>query len=91
MADNEVCVEVDGIPVAISRDAMDDIDVLEMLADVSEGSMTSMPRLMRSVLGDEQYANVKESLKGDDGRTRVSDMTGFFFRAWREVGQAAKN
>lgn len=91
MAEGDICVEVDGIPVVIMRDSMDDMDVLEMLADVSEGSMTAMPRLMRSVLGAEQYKNVKESLKGEDGRTRTSDMTGFFFRAWREAGQAAKN
>lgn len=83
--------EVDGIPVCIRRDAMDDIDVMEMLGDMQDGNQFVMPRLMRSVLGAEQYANVKASLADENGRTAASDMVAFFGAVMGELGESAKN
>lgn len=83
--------EVDGIPVCIRRDAMDDIDVMEMLGEMQDGNQFVMPKLMRSVLGAEQYANVKASLADEGGRTAASDMVTFFGKVMGELGETAKN
>lgn len=83
--------EVGGIPVRIRRDAMDDIDVMEMLGEMQDGNQLIMPKLMRSVLGPEQYANVKASLADEDGRTTASDMVVFFGEVMKALGESAKN
>jgi hypothetical protein len=86
-----LAVEVDGIPVTIERDVLgDDIETLELLADVDEGNALAVVRLMRHVFGDEQYANIKASLRRD-GRTAVTDMTNFMSEVFKAIGGEVKN
>lgn len=86
-----ICVEVRGVPVRIERDALtNDIETLELLADIDEGNPFKLVRLMAHVFGEEQYAEIKKSL-AKDGRTTVSDMTGFMGEVFAAVGDAAKN
>ena len=90
-AEDKLCVEVDGVPVSIDRTVMsDDIETLELLADADDGNVLAVVRLMRHVLGAEQYANVKASL-AKDGRTSVSDMASFIGKVFEALGEDAKN
>lgn len=86
-----ICVEVDGVPATIERDAMGDIEVMEMLGDMQDGNVLVLPRLMRSVFGDEQYRAIKRSLRGEGGRTSSADMMRFMSEAIRQAGEQAKN
>ena len=89
VAVERITVEVDGIPVTIDRETMDDVEVMELLGEMEDNPFV-LPRLMRLVLGDEQYANVKRSLRRD-GRCHVSDLLPFFSQVLKESGEQAKN
>lgn len=88
--DSTVGIEVDGIPVCVDRAALDDIAVMELLGEMQAGNILALPRLMRMVFGDEQYASIKESL-AEDGRTSAKAMAVFFREAFKGLGEAAKN
>lgn len=84
-------IEVDGIPVSIEREVLtNDLDTLELLADIDDGNLLSIVRLMRRVFGDEQYRNIKASLR-KDGRTSMSDMNDFMVKVFSALGDDAKN
>ncbi len=86
-----ICAEVRGIPVRVERDALaNDIDTLELLADIDGGNVLKLVRLMQHVFGEEQYAEIKKSL-AKDGRTTVSDMTDFMGEVFAAIGGTAKN
>lgn len=86
-----IAVEVDGVPVSIDRASLaNDIDTLELLADIDDGDVLSVVRLMRHVFGDEQYRNIKKSLRRD-GRTTVSDMNDFMAEVFKAIGDDSKN
>lgn len=86
-----ICTEARGIPVRVERDALtNDIDTLELLADIDGGNPLKLVRLMQHVFGEEQYAEIKKSL-AKDGRTAVSDMTDFMGEVFAAIGDAAKN
>lgn len=85
------CAEVEGIPVSIDMGAFtDDIETLELLGEIEDGNAFALTKLMRHLFGDEQYANIKASLR-KGGRTSVSDMTGFMSAVFEQIGGAAKN
>lgn len=85
-------VTVDGIDVEVARETLaDDLDTLEMLSDVDGGNVLAMPRLLRHVFGEEQYARVKAALAGGDGRTSLTAMSDFLGKVFSAIGEDAKN
>lgn len=85
-------VTVDGVEVEVARETLaDDLDTLELLSDVDGGNVLAMPRLLRHVFGEVQYARVKAALAGDDGRTSLAAMSDFLSRVFAAIGDEAKN
>ncbi len=82
-----LCVEVDGIPVSIDRNVLsNDLETLELLADIDDGNLLSIVRLMRHVFGEEQYKNIKKSLRAD-GRTALTDVNDFMSKVFAAIGK----
>ncbi len=91
MSEETLAVEVEGIALSIDKQVLaNDIDTLELLADVDEGKAFAIVPLMRHILGDEQYKAVKAAL-AVEGRTTVTAMTDFLGEAFKQVGELAKN
>lgn len=88
--DKTIVAEIDGIPVCVDRSALTDIDVLELLGEIQADNILVLPRLMKKVFGDEQYEAIKESL-AVDGRTSAMDVASFFRKAFKALGESAKN
>ncbi len=88
--DKTVVAEVEGIPVCIDRAVLTDIDVLDLLGEVQADNILVLPRLMRIVFGGEQYTAIKKSL-AVEGHTSAVDMSRFFNKAFRALGEQAKN
>lgn len=84
-----VDVEVGGIPLVIDTDRLQSIEFLELLGAM-EDSVAATPKAMRYALGEEQYANVKKSLRRD-GVTLAADVVSFFTEALSAAGEKAKN
>lgn len=85
-----VDAEVDGIPICVDRAALTDIDVLDLLGEIQADNILVLPKLMRKVFGEEQYAEIKSSL-AVDGHTSAVDMSKFFREAFKALGESAKN
>lgn len=86
-----ICVEVDGIPVRVERAALgNDLETLELLADVDDGNVLAAVRLMRHIFGEEQYRAIKSSL-ARDGRVTIEDAGAFLQAFFEAVGDTAKN
>ncbi len=76
--DAHFTVTVRGITLKIKKDAVDDIEVVELLGDIQEGDIFAFPKLARLMFGEDGYQQVKEGLARKDGRTRVTDVFDFF-------------
>ena len=82
-------VTVDGLELVIDGAAIEDIETLDLLDDVSEGNVLKVKKLMVAVFGDESWAKIREHLKGADGRVNAGDAAEFFGEALEAYG--AKN
>lgn len=69
-ADAPIEIEVRGTKFAIDRDALDDFELLDDLAQVEEGKAQRLPALLRRLLGD-QYKSALNLLR-DEESNRVS-------------------
>lgn len=68
-----VTIEVRGIPCAINEN-FDDIELVEIAVAIERGDSSKRLDYCKKILGEEQYENVKESLRGDDGVCKFSDV-----------------
>lgn len=74
----ETVVEWDGHEYTLTDDAKNDFEVLELLDDV-EANPQRFPKLLRALLGPEQFDAWKNNARGENGRVRTDD-AGKFFR-----------
>ncbi len=85
--DKQSTVEVDGIPVVLDAERFDDMEVLELMMRFEDGdaSPSTVARLARLMLGDEQYEATKEQLKGDGEVCRATDYLAFIEKVFSEA------
>lgn len=77
-----IYIEVDGIPLALREDVLDDMETLELFAKIQEdGNIFVLGRLLKRLFGEEQYANIIESIKDERGVTTVTAATDFLLKA----------
>lgn len=86
---NKVALQVMGVAVSISEDAMDDFEVLGWLGDITrKGDPTALSDLMKRLFRDD-WQRIFDELKGDDYRLRTSKAAEFFAAIMEELN--AKN
>lgn len=73
-----VSIEVRGIPCVMDEEPLDNIEILEVIAEIEAGNILKLPQFFRVAFGEDQYANIKNSLKGDDGVCHASDLSAFY-------------
>lgn len=78
---------VDGIKADVTQDDFDDIEVLELLAEIGEGNGTKAVKLLKLVFGEEKYAEIKEKLRDPEtGKTKTSTIMDWFQKVSEKVG-----
>jgi hypothetical protein len=78
-------VEYAGKTYTIDPAASGDVELIEALAELDEGNHLVLPRVVRSLVGDAQYAAFKESVRdAETGRVPVTALREFF----REIDAA---
>ena len=88
-AKNSMAVEVDGLSLTVDKDALEDIETLDLLDELSEGNVLKLKKLIVTVVGNDGWETVRDHLKGDSGRVNAGDAAEFFKKLLEEVG--AKN
>lgn len=57
--DKPISVEYNGVTYTIDEGSRDDAELLEALGAYGDGDQTMLPRIVRSVIGDQQYETFK--------------------------------
>lgn len=70
-ADAPLTAEVGGRTWTVERDAMDDFELLEDLGEVEAGNAARLPRVLRRLLGADQYREAMDHLRDDAGKVGV--------------------
>lgn len=92
--DTKSTIEVDGIPVVLDSARFDDMEVLELMMRFEDGdaSPSTVAKLVRLMLGEEQYENTKKQLMGEDGVCKATDYLAFIEKVFSEANsETAKN
>lgn len=74
-------VTVKGVKVKVAKNAMDDMETVELLGAMQNGDVFAFPKLCKKLFGDKSYETLKEKLKNSSGITTVTAMTEFFTQA----------
>lgn len=78
-------VEYEGKTYDIDPDATGDVELIEALAELDEGNQLVLPRIVRSLIGDDQYADFKNAARdAATGRVPMAKLREFF----REIDSA---
>lgn len=64
-----------GFQFEVDRKSLDDYELLEDLADMTEGREGKIVSVINRLLGEEQKSRLKEHLRDEDGRVPASAMT----------------
>lgn len=70
-------INVQGVPCVFNDQALDDFDMLENLAAMEQGNITAMVSFAKGIFGEEQLANIKDSIRREDGICHLTDMSAF--------------
>lgn len=75
MEDSLKELEVMGVRVKLDVDALDDVDILDLLAELNDGNALVLNRLLKALFRD-RYQEVREALS-EDGRFKASTAADF--------------
>jgi hypothetical protein len=76
--DNQVEITVDDYTFKANIDLLDDVDTLEKLDDVQAGKVGEMIKLIKLVVGEDGYDQMKAHFVAKDGRMRIAKMNSAF-------------
>ena len=68
-------VEVMGVKVKVDVDALDDVDVLDLLGELNDGNVFGLNKLLKILFKDD-YQRIRETLSVD-GRFKASTASEF--------------
>lgn len=84
-------VETHGLKLTVNENAANDMNYVEMLGELDDGNILVFPKLCKLLFGKEQYAQILDAIKTDDGRAPVTDMVDFFSEVMSKAGGNLKN
>jgi hypothetical protein len=86
--DGPPAVEYDGKTYTIDTDASGDVELIEALAELDEGNQLVLPRVVRSLVGEDQYAAFKEAVRDPEtGRVPMASLRDFFRQIDAALGE----
>lgn len=72
-------IEVDGVKLDATIEFMYDFEFVEAMADVDEGQLQMVPRMLKQAINDRSaYQRVKEHLRDENGRIDLARGAEFF-------------
>lgn len=67
---------MDNLP-KLTREMLDDIEVLELISEIDAGAIVKVPALFKAMFGEDGYKAVKAHLT-KDGKCKASDLVAWF-------------
>lgn len=82
-------VDFEGTQYFVDKDAVNDLDVMEDLADIQadpEQNSAMMVRVIRKIVGREQWNKFKDSQRNESGRVTGDNLEEFINKIFKAVG-----
>lgn len=76
-----------GLKLSIDEDVMDDMELLEALAEADGGNILAYPRLVNLMLGQEQKTKLYDKLRGKNGRVSTKATGEVVVEIIRKLGE----
>ena len=73
----DIAFDHDGVTYAIERDVVDDVEILELIGDMTTNPIL-LPKVVRTMLGTAQWAAFKDSHRNAKGRVPSDELRGLF-------------
>jgi hypothetical protein len=86
MSEKKTELTVDGIKVLVDPKVVDDYEMLEYLVGIDEGDNQASVNALKRMFG-EQYGDVKDSLRDEDGIVSTRRIGAFFFAVLNELSK----
>jgi hypothetical protein len=73
----DIAFDHDGVTYTIERDVVDDVEILELIGDMTTNPIL-LPKVVRTMLGPDQWAAFKDSHRNAKGRVPSDELRGLF-------------
>lgn len=73
----DIAFDHDGVTYTIERDVMDDVEILELIGDMTTNPIL-LPKVVRTMLGTDQWAAFKDAHRNAKGRVPSDELMGLF-------------
>jgi hypothetical protein len=80
-----------GITMEVADNAIDDMELFEMLISIDEGNGTAVPKALEKLIGKAQKEKLYDSLRKEDGIVRITDVQKAFMAFLEKLGDKGKN
>ena len=81
-----------GLELDVDESAMNDMELLEALADLDDGNGYAIPRVCKLLLGEENKKKLYDSLrKGGNGRVPITSAVDALKEIMDKLGDSGKN
>jgi len=85
-----VTVTALGVSAEADPDALDDYDLFETISEHGVSSFKAIEAVGNAFFGDEYWRTIKDALRGEDGKLKITDVRKFLDEASNQV-EALKN
>lgn len=83
-----VHVDFNGSTYTIDREHVDDVELMEKIAEMAEGASYLLPVVVHKMLGDEQWSAFKDANRNDAGRVPSSALESLFDALNSSLGES---
>ena len=83
-------VDYQGKTYTLDDDAIQDFEVFEEVVEVQSGNIAPVIHVVKSLLGEEGYKTLKDSLRDENGRVRTTDFVKAFGCIMAAAGEDKK-
>lgn len=80
-----------GFAFSLDEKALDNMELVDTLAEMESGDSLAISAVVRMVLGEEQRRALYEHLRTDDGRVPASAVSDAVMEIFNAFGKAGKN
>lgn len=77
-------ISIDGLEFEYNTENFDDVDMLDLIDEVEEGAFQKLPKLLRLLLGEDTYNNLKNAMAEKHGRFQISKMSEIYTQLFEE-------
>ena len=80
-----------GLKLTIDLDRLNDMELVDLLADAGDGDPVAITRAATKMLGKKQKAALYDSLRNEEGRVPAAAFAEAFNEIFKQLGTETKN